>query len=46
MKLKNKKQSVYKKPIFIKETKLSFPKEIYEKFGGSCKQCSMCHGCR
>ncbi len=39
---------VYKKPVFVKEKKLTFPKEIIEKFNGGrfCVQCSSCHGCR
>jgi len=39
---------VYKKPVFVKEKKLAFPKEIIEKFNGGrfCVQCSSCHGCR
>lgn len=38
----------YKKPKFIKEKKLTFPKEIVEQFnnGKYCVQCSSCHGCR
>lgn len=41
-------RQVYKKPVFIKEEKLTFPKEIIEKFNGGrfCVQCSSCHGCR
>lgn len=38
---------VYKKPVFIKEKGLEFPKEIIEQFndGRLCVQCSSCHGC-
>jgi len=41
-------KSGYEKPVFVKEKKLTFPKEIIEKFfsGRYCAQCSMCHGCR
>ena len=41
-------RQVYNKPVFIKEEKLTFPKEIIETFNGgqSCVQCSRCHGCR
>lgn len=40
--------STYKKPEFIKEKELTFPKEIVEMFNGGkfCFQCSSCHGCR
>ncbi len=39
---------VYKKPVFVKEKGLTFPKEIIEKFNGRrfCVQCSSCHGCK
>lgn len=39
---------VYKKPVFVKEKELTFPKEIIKKFNGGrfCLQCSSCHGCR
>lgn len=42
---------VYEKPVFIKEIKLTFPREIIEKFNngghsGFCVQCSRYHGCR
>lgn len=39
---------VYKRPVFVKEKELTFPKEIIEKFNGGrfCVQCSGCHGCR
>jgi len=46
---KNKKPTaIYKKPLFVKENGLVFPKEIIEKFNGGrfCVQCSGCHGCR
>ena len=50
MEEKNNRESsqVYSKPMFIKEEKLTFPKEIIEKFNGGqfCVQCSRCHGCR
>jgi len=38
----------YKKPLFVKEKELTFPKEIIEKFNGGrfCVQCSGCHGCK
>ena len=41
-------RQVYKKPVFVKEKELTFPKEIIEKFNGGrfCVQCSGCHGCR
>ena len=40
-------ENVYNKPIFIKQEKLTFPKEIIAKFnnGETCVQCSRCHGC-
>jgi len=43
-----KSRQVYKKPVFVKEKELTFPKEIIEKFNGGrfCVQCSSCHGCR
>lgn len=43
-----KRSQVYKKPVFVKEKELTFPKEIIEKFNGGrfCVQCSSCHGCR
>lgn len=39
---------VYKKPVFVKEKELTFPKEIIDKFNVKrfCIQCSGCHGCR
>jgi hypothetical protein len=39
---------IYKKPVFVKEKELNFPKEIIEKFNGGqfCLQCSSCHGCK
>lgn len=39
---------IYKKPVFIQEKELTFPKEIIEKFNGGrlCVQCSSCHGCK
>ena len=42
-----KSRSVYRKPVFIKEKSLSFPREIMEQFNGSrfCVQCSGCHSC-
>lgn len=47
---KNKKMvpKVYKKPVFVKENGLIFPREIIEIFNGGrfCVQCSGCHGCR
>ncbi len=46
---KNRKISqVYKKPVFVKERELTFPKEIIMEFnsGKYCLQCSSCHGCR
>ncbi len=45
---KQKKQKVYKKPIFIKAEKLTFAHDIMEQFNGGrfCVQCSGCHGCR
>ena len=41
-------RQVYRKPVFVKEKELTFPKEIIEKFNGGrfCVQCSSCHGCR
>ena len=38
----------YKKPVFVQEEELVFPKEIIEKFNGGrlCVQCSSCHGCK
>ncbi len=38
----------YQKPMFEKQTKLTFPKEVIERTNGgySCAQCSMCHGCK
>ncbi len=41
-------RSGYCKPVFIKEKKLTFPREIAEKFNvlHLCYQCSGCHGCR
>ncbi len=46
--MKPKKSNRYKKPIFIKYKKLTFPREIISKFGdgGSCHPCGRCHGCR
>lgn len=43
-----KKKKPYKKPLFVKENGLVFPKEIIEQFNGGrfCLQCSGCHGCR
>ena len=43
-----KNQKGYKKPVFVKEKELTFPREIIEKFNGGrfCVQCSGCHGCR
>lgn len=43
-----KSRRTYKKPVFVKEKELAFPKEIIEKFNGGrfCVQCSECHGCR
>ncbi len=46
---KNRKpQRPYKKPVFVKEKELTFPKEIIEKFNGGrfCVQCAGCHGCK
>jgi len=39
---------IYKKPVFVKEKELTFPKEIIKEFNGGrfCVQCSSCHGCR
>ncbi len=41
-------RQVYKKPVFVKERELTFPKEIIKEFNGGkyCLQCSSCHGCR
>ena len=38
----------YDKPLFEKQEKLTFTKEIMEKFnnGRYCIQCTGCHGCR
>ena len=39
----------YKKPIFIKEKEMIFPREITDEFnsgGKYCFQCTGCHGCR
>lgn len=38
----------YKKPIFIKEEEMTYPKEIMEEWneGKYCLQCTGCHGCR
>lgn len=43
-----KSRRTYKKPVFVKEKELTFPKEIIEKFNGGrfCVQCSGCHGCK
>lgn len=39
--------SGYCKPVFIKEKKLTFPREVIKKIiGHSCLQCTGCHGCR
>ena len=38
----------YEKPIFVKAKKMTWPKEIIEKFnegGRFCVQCSGCHAC-
>lgn len=37
----------YRKPVFVKEKKLAFPREIIEQFNGGrfCVQCASCHGC-
>jgi len=45
---KTKIKKVYKKPVFVKCEKMTFPLEIISKFNGSrfCVQCSGCHGCR
>lgn len=42
------KNPVYKKPVFEKQERLSFPKEIIDQFNGGrfCVQCSSCHGCQ
>lgn len=47
-KQKVKQVEIYKKPVFVKEKELVFPKEIIEEFNGDrfCVQCSSCHGCR
>jgi len=41
-------QRVYKKPLFIKNKKMTFPMDIIAKFNGGrlCAQCSACHGCQ
>lgn len=37
----------YEPPIFVKETRMTFPMEIMTKGGKIvCRQCSSCHGCR
>ena len=38
----------YEKPLFEREEKMVFPREIVEEFNGGryCVQCSSCHGCR
>jgi len=39
--------SEYEKPVFEKESELTFPREVIEAFNGGrmCVQCSSCHGC-
>lgn len=46
--MKKKCSKKYQKPVFTKEKKAVFEKEIMEKFNGGrfCVQCSGCHGCR
>lgn len=41
-------RQIYKKPMFVKEKELTFPKEIIKEFNVErfCLQCSSCHGCR
>ena len=43
----NGRTSEYEKPVFEKESGLTFPREIIEAFNGGrmCVQCSSCHGC-
>ncbi len=38
----------YKKPVFVKNEKMTFPMDIIAQFNGGrfCVQCSGCHGCR
>jgi hypothetical protein len=39
----------YEKPKFEKQTNMTFPMDIIERFNGDnrfCLQCSGCHGCR
>lgn len=44
MKKKRKSRQVYSKPVFIKQEKMTFTREIMNSIG--CNQCSGCHGCR
>jgi len=45
---KKERKKPYKKPVFIKNKKMTFPMDIIAKFNGGrfCVQCSGCHGCR
>ncbi|MBE3135841.1 MAG: hypothetical protein IMZ43_00345 [Thermoplasmata archaeon] len=38
----------YEKPVFEKQSGMTFPMQIMEKYNGGhfCLQCSGCHGCK
>jgi len=39
------KSQPYRKPEIKKEAGLQFPKQILDKLGTGCHQCTSCHSC-